>query len=171
MTGSRYIPPYTPMRKCHETYGSLLPQQMTLSCLHRVIIIMDRVYINYQKFQKLMDQGVVYVIKMKKNLTYETLVGCININHNGQEQVVVLCRNGISHIARIITYVDIKKNRQPKLTSLLTNDFDMSTETIVNIYHRKWKIESLFKQIKLNLPLRYFYGENAMPTSSKFGAH
>ena len=34
-------------------------------------------------------------------------------------------------------------------------------ETIVAIYRRRWQIESLFKQIKQNFPLRYFYGESA----------
>ena len=52
--------------------------------------------------------------------------------------------------------MDIKKGKQPKLIRLLTNDFD-----IVLIYKRKWLIESLFKQIKQNFPLRYFYGESA----------
>lgn len=132
---------------------------------HEEIITMDRAYINYRKFEELTDKGVVYVTKMKKNLTYETLVDCMEMNTDGKMeyrgQVIVSRRNDISHIARIITYVDIKKNRQPKLISLLTNDFDMSPETIVNIYHRRWQIESLFKQIKQNFPLRYFYGESA----------
>ena len=132
---------------------------------HEEIITMDRAYINYRKFEKLTEKGVVYVTKMKKNLTYETLVDCMEMNTDGRmeyrEQVVVFRRNDISHIARIITYVDIKKNRLPKLISLLPNDFDMSPETIVNIYRRRWQIESLFKQIKQNFPLRYFYGESA----------
>ena len=78
-----------------------------------------------------------------------------------REQVAVFRKGDINHIARIITYVDIKKGKQPKLISLLTNDFDMSLETIVAIYRRRWQIESLFKQIKQNFPLRYFYGESA----------
>lgn len=32
---------------------------------------------------------------------------------------------------------------------------------MVDIYRRRWQIESLFKQIKQNFPLRYFYGESA----------
>lgn len=67
---------------------------------------------------------------------------------------------GVFHRARIVTYVDIKKGKQPKLVCLLTNDFDMDAETIVLIYKRRWQIESLFKQIKQNFPLRYFYGES-----------
>ena len=43
----------------------------------------------------------------------------------------------INHIARIVTYVDIKekkKKKYPKLVELLTNDFDMPLESIVQIY-------------------------------------
>lgn len=101
---------------------------------------------------------------MKKNLKYEILADCMDMNKEGvmeyREQVVVFRKGGISHIARIITYVDIKKGKLPKLVSLLTNDFDMPLQTIVAIYRRRWQIESLFKQIKQNFPLRYFYGES-----------
>ncbi len=129
------------------------------------ISAMDRAYINYDKFEELTDRGVVYVTKMKKNLNYEALVDCMHQNPQGlmeyREQVVVFRKDDINHIARIITYVDIKKGKNPKLVSLLTNDFDMPLETIVAIYRRRWQIESLFKQIKQNFPLRYFYGESA----------
>ena len=129
------------------------------------IVAMDRAYINYGKFEQLTERNVVYVTKMKKNLVYEVLVDCMEMSEQGQmayrEQVVVFRKDGINHIARIVTYVDIKKGKQPKLVSLLTNDFDMPLETIVLIYRKRWQIESLFKQIKQNFPLRYFYGESA----------
>ena len=132
---------------------------------HNEITAMDRAYINYAKFEELTDRGVVYVTKMKKKLSYEILVDCIHQKSQGvmeyREQIVVFSKGNINHIARIITYVDIKKDKQPKPISLLTNDFDMPLETIVSIYRRRWQIESLFKQIKQNFPLRYFYGESA----------
>ena len=132
---------------------------------HDEIVALDRAYINYEKFEELTQRNVVYVTKMKKNLKYETLVDCMDMNPDGRmeyrEQVVVFRKDGVSHIARIITYVDIKKGKTPKLVSLLTNDFDMFMETVVAIYRRRWQIESLFKQIKQNFPLRYFYGESA----------
>ena len=113
----------------------------------------------------LTGRSSVYVTKMKKNLTCEVLVDYMHQNRQGlmeyREQVVVFRKDGINHIARIITYVDIRKGRKPKLISLLTNDFDMPLETIVAIYRPRWQIESLFRQIKQNFPLRYFYGENA----------
>ena len=132
---------------------------------HNEIVAFDRAYINYDKFEELTDRGVVYVTKMKKKLNYEVIVDCMHQNPQGlmeyREQVVVFRKGEINHIARIITYVEIKKGKEPKFISLLTNDFDMPLDTIVDIYRRRWQIESLFKQIKQNFPLRYFYGESA----------
>ena len=132
---------------------------------HNEITAMDRAYINYAKFEELTDRGVVYVTKMKKKLSYEILVDCIHQKSQGvmeyREQIVVFRKGNINHIARIITYVDIKKDKQPKPISLLTNDFDMPLETIISIYRRRGQIALLFKQIKKNFPLRYFYGESA----------
>lgn len=128
------------------------------------IVALDRAYINYAKFEELTERNVVYVTKMKKNLVYEILDDCMDMLPSGEmqyrEQVVVFRKGEINHLARIVTYVDIKKGKQPKLIQLLTNDFDMPLETIVLIYKRRWQIESLFKQIKQNFPLRYFYGES-----------
>ena len=63
------------------------------------------------------------VTKMKKNLNYEVLVDCMHQNSQGlmeyREQVVVFRKDDINHIARLITYVDIKKGKQPKLITLL----------------------------------------------------
>jgi len=132
---------------------------------HEEIVALDRAYINYEKFEELTDRGVVYVTKMKKNLTYELLLDFMEMTPEGKkayrEQVVAFRKGAINHIARMVTYVDIKKGKQPKLVTLLTNDFDMRPETIVAIYRRRWQIESLFRQIKQNFPLRYFYGESA----------
>lgn len=132
---------------------------------HDEIVALDRAYINYEKFEELTDRGVTYVTKMKKNLKYELLFDFMEITQEGKmeyrERIVVFRKGAINHIARMITYVDIRKGKHPKLVTLLTNDFDMRPETIIAIYRRRWQIESLFKQIKQNFPLRYFYGESA----------
>lgn len=44
---------------------------------------------------------------------------------------------------------------------MLTNDLETEYEEIVAIYKVRWAIGSLFKQIKQNFPLRYFYGKSA----------
>ena len=64
----------------------------------------------------------------------------------------------IHHKSRIIIYGDVKKR---KLISLLTNDMESDSQEIVDIYRQRWEIELLFKQMKQNFPLKYFYGESA----------
>jgi IS4 transposase len=48
----------------------------------------------------------------------------------------------------------------------LTNNFQLSSQEIATIYKTRWMIELLFKQVKQNFPLRYFWGEseNAIKT-------
>ena len=130
------------------------------------ILAMDRAYIDYEKFEELSRRGVIYVTKMKKSLKYRTNsdvmyqtpdglmeVRMQNITFSKQTKYGVICHN-----ARIITYVDEKKL---KLVSLLTNDMDSDPNEIIAIYRQRWEIELLFKQIKQNFPLKYFYGESA----------
>ena len=131
------------------------------------IMAMDRAYIDYEKFEKLTQRGVVYVTKLKKSLKYTINEDVIYQTPNGLMEVRIQyvtftkqIKDGdtIIHDARIVTYVDIKKR---KLVSLLTNDFDSNPDEIIAIYRQRWEIELLFKQIKQNFPLRYFYGESA----------
>ena len=124
---------------------------------------------NYAKFEELTRNGVVYVTKMKKTLVYQTEKDTMYMDANGQmalrEQRVVFTKRvsggeDIWHHARIITYADSKKKKN-KLVSLLTNDMEMDAEEIIEIYRKRWLVELLFKQLKQNFPLRYFYGESA----------
>ena len=130
------------------------------------IVALDRAYIDYAKFEEMTQRGTVYVTKMKKNLVFKILDDIIYQDRCGKMalrvQHVVFTKKAkdknITHHARIITYPDIQKK---KLISLLTNDFEMTPEDIIDIYRKRWTIEKLFKQLKQNFPLRYFYGESA----------
>ena len=131
------------------------------------IMAMDRAYIDYEKFQQLSERGVIYVTKMKKSLRYTVLEDTMYQTPEGLMQVrtqtveFIKQKKGaevIRHKARIITYCDEKKR---KLISLLTNDMDSDPDEIIAIYRKRWEIELLFKQMKQNFPLKYFYGESA----------
>ena len=43
---------------------------------------------------------------------------------------------------------------------LLTNNFELTLEDVEEIYKRRWAIESLYKQLKQNFPLHFFYGDS-----------
>ena len=133
------------------------------------LLAMDRAYIDYAKFEEMTRRGVTYVTKMKKNLVYTVESDKMYMSPEGlmeyRVQHVTFTKRAkdgedIVHHARIVTYVDVKKTRA-KLVSLLTNDMEMEAEEIVGIFRKRWEIELIFKQIKQNFPLRYFYGESA----------
>ena len=155
---------------CDVQYTSAATHDHFLLCPTKLnrddIVALDRAYIDYAKFEEMTQRGIVYVTKMKKNLVFKVLDDVIYQDRSGKmalrEQHVVFTKKNkeviINHHARIITYPDIQKK---KLISLLTNDFEMPQQDIIDIYHKRWIIESLFKQLKQNFPLRYFYGESA----------
>ena len=58
---------------------------------------------------------------------------------------------------RLVSYYHKEKN---KAYYFLTNLFDLPAQQIVDLYKKRWEVEMLFKKIKQNLPLQYFYGEN-----------
>ncbi len=133
------------------------------------LLAMDRAYIDYAKFEELTRRGVTYVTKMKKNLVYTVESNTMYMSPKGlmehRLQHVTFTKHAkdgeeIVHHARIVTYVDVKKTKA-KLVSLLTNDMEMEAEEIVEIFRKRWEIELIFKQLKQNFPLRYFYGESA----------
>ena len=130
------------------------------------IMAMDRAYIDYEKFEQMTQRGVIYVTKMKKNLKYSIQGDTMYQTPNGLMEVRIQQvtfskqmkdKAPIIHKARIITYIDEEKH---KLISLLTNDMESDPSEIIDIYRKRWEIELLFKQMKQNFPLKYFYGES-----------
>jgi hypothetical protein len=131
------------------------------------ILAIDRAYIDYEKFEEMTLKGVIYVTKMKKNLKYNLLTDTMYQTPEGLMEIRIQqvtftkhLKDGtdLIHHARIITYADERKHR---LVSLLTNDMELDPAEIIAIYRKRWEIELLFKQIKQNFPLKYFYGESA----------
>jgi len=51
-------------------------------------------------------------------------------------------------------------DEQNRYFEFLTNNFDIEAEEIAFLYKKRWGIELLFKKMKQNFQLHYFYGEN-----------
>lgn len=130
-----------------------LPQNATLA--------MDRAYIDYAQFQRLTEEGVCYVTKMKKNLTYKVLKSTTYVNPKGlvthTDQHILFEKGDLKHTSR---RVELWSDNKTKSVVLLTNNFDLSVEDIEEIYKRRWAIETLYKQLKQNFPLHFFYGDS-----------
>ena len=114
---------------------------------------MDRAYVDIAQFQRLTEEGVCYVTKMKKNIKYEELKSITYINPEGLathiDKKVRFTRGELTHEARRVEI--FYESKKPVV--LLTNNFDFTVDDIAEIYRLRWAIESLYKQLKQNFPL------------------
>ena len=89
---------------------------------------------------------------MLKSATYVNPEGLVtHIDQN-----VLFTRGELTHEARKVEI--FYENKKPVV--LLSNNFDFSVEDIAEIYRLRWAIESLYKQLKQNFPLHFFYGDS-----------
>ncbi len=134
-------------------------------------IALDRAYINYAEFERLTHEGVYYVCKMKSNLVYETVSDKMIVNDKGQvtlrEKEVIFSKKEVRHKSRIVEYWQLDAKGKLSHAVLLTNNFDLEADDIIEIYKRRWQIETLFKQLKQNFPLKYFYGDSVNAIQSQ----
>jgi IS4 transposase len=92
------------------------------------------------------------------------------MNHLGIDHMI--CRSTLSGVVtvkervqgtyrcrRIVRRTDDGKDTVEFVTNVL-DPKEMSAEQVCETYRRRWTIESLFKRLKQNFPLKYFLGDN-----------
>lgn len=123
------------------------------------IYIFDKGYTNYKQWESWSQEGVFYLTRLNKNATYEVLLGqpnsIVDYADGGiiSDQYIQL--NGTK--ARLVKYKD---HHSEKVYQYVTNLYDCKAETIAYLYKRRWSIETLFKSLKQNFELRYFYSDS-----------
>lgn len=129
------------------------------------IYVFDKGYNDYKAFKLFNDNNVGFVTRIKDNAVYfvteELMIeDCI---HSGVLEDVIIEilvkeNNQTSKLKlRKVRFYDRILKRE---FEFLTNLFDMRADLIAAIYKLRWQIELLFKQLKQNLPLKYFLGDN-----------
>lgn len=130
-------------------------------------IVFDKAYNLYRQFAKWTSQQVWFVTRMKDNAIFHvTKVITDNTkkkNFKGilKEQYITLAyKNEQGQGQRLKLRRITFKSDDNKVYVFITNNFKISAAQIALIYKNRWMIELLFKQIKQNFPLRYFWGES-----------
>lgn len=130
------------------------------------MLVFDRAYNYYKQFAIWTEANIFFVTRQKKNGIYEIL-------ETVSEQTVEKDKAGVIKEEIIkITYKSKKENKELKLRRIsyqdvknrlytfITNNFTITAEEVALIYKKRWGIEILFKKMKQNFQLQYFYGEN-----------
>jgi len=129
------------------------------------ILVFDRAYNDYLQYALFTEKDITFVTRQKKNAIYQ----CGKIFDNPdkadsgviKDQEIFLTYKEKKQEkmlrTRRITYCDKSSG---KTLVFITNNFEFDAETIALIYKKRWQIETLFKQLKQNFPLKYFLGDN-----------
>jgi len=137
-------------------------------------IVFDKGYNLYRQFSKWSKDKVWFVTRMKDNAVFHVtkVITDKTRKKNGKgvlkEQYITVGYKGEGNEKerlklRRITF----KTDDDKVYVFITNNFILPAKEISLIYKYRWMIELLFKQIKQNFPLRYFWGESANAIKSQ----
>jgi len=146
----------------------------SLELISHSMIVFDRAYNYYQQFALWTEKQVYFVTRMKKNALF-TVIEVKRTHYRKKGQAKVLSdeiiemeynpedETGKKNMKetrklrlRRVRYQDI----QNRYYEFLTNNFEIEAEEVAFLYKKRWGIELLFKKMKQNFQLHYFYGEN-----------
>lgn len=127
------------------------------------IYVFDKGYVKYQKWKEWTEKGAFFVTRLNDNADYLVLEG--QPNHVSEyagggvisDQIIMLNPSKDPLRARLIIYKDPVSG---KVLEFVSNMFDYSDSTIILLYKYRWNIEILFKQLKQNFELGYFYSDS-----------
>ena len=130
------------------------------------IYIFDRGYIDYSFYERLNNNQVGFVTRLKDYAAYlpqeefdiEESAPDALLKDQRIELPIYEKKRAIRTVSlRRIVWWDEKSQRR---FTFLTNLFALKAEQVALIYKQRWQIELLFKQLKQNFPLKYFLGDN-----------
>jgi len=131
-------------------------------------LVFDRAYTIYHQFAQWTAQKIWFVTRMKENADYHVVKVLVDKtkkkNAKGvikEQYVTVAEKIGNKKLGRMKLRRIVIKTEEGKEYVFITNNFTIAASEIGMIYKSRWMIELLFKQIKQNFPLRYFWGESA----------
>lgn len=129
-------------------------------------IVFDKGYNPFRQFAKWTEQKIWFVTRMRENAVFHVLKVIIDRtkkkNAKGvlKEQYITIGYKGDEDATRLKLRRITFKADDGKIYFFMTNNFSLPADHIALIYKNRWMIELLFKQIKQNFPLRYFWGES-----------
>jgi hypothetical protein len=129
-------------------------------------IVFDKGYNPFRQFAKWTEQKIWFVTRMRENAVFHVLKVIADKtkkkNAKGvlKEQYITVGYKGEESADRLKLRRITFKADDGKIYVFMTNNFSLAADQIALIYKNRWMIELLFKQIKQNFPLRYFWGES-----------
>jgi IS4 transposase len=126
------------------------------------IYVMDKGYVDFFRLFNLIHQKrAFFVTRAKDNMVYEVVSSNKVDKHTGviSDEYVRLTgyKSSIEYPEnfRMVTYEDFSTG---VVYRFITNNFELPSITISELYRERWNVELFFKWIKQHLKIKSFYG-------------
>lgn len=146
----------------------------SLDLITHSMVVFDKAYNYYHQFALWTQNEVYFVTRMRNNAVY-VVNETMRTHYRKHSQAKVLrdeiieleyhpeLENGKQNM-KVKNSVQLRKvsyqDEQNRSYEFLTNCFNIEAEEVAFLYKKRWGIEILFKKMKQNFQLHYFYGEN-----------
>jgi hypothetical protein len=146
----------------------------SLELMSHSMIVFDKAYNYYHQFAVWTNQQVYFVTRLKKNAVYEVIE--VNRSHYRKKGQAKILNDAIIELTyhpedengkqqmNVFKKIRLRKvcyqDERNRYFEFLTNNFEITAEEVAFLYKKRWGIEILFKKMKQNFQLHYFYGEN-----------
>lgn len=125
------------------------------------VLLFDKAYTDYGWFDRLTEQGVWFVTRMRRDARYEILQQREPMAERVRQDSVI--RLGVERhtMRQKLRRIELSPLEGHDEFVLLTNNLRWSAETVAQLYRQRWEIEQFFRALKQNLRLKSFVGTSA----------
>jgi len=126
------------------------------------IIVFDRGYVDYEWYQRLTDERVFFVTRLRHDAHYRVIQQRpVPPNRNiRKDEVIELGSHWYKEKARY-RRIEVWVEARQAIMVLVTNHLAFGSTTIAQIYRERWQIEIFFRYLKQNLRIKTFVGTSA----------
>jgi len=124
-------------------------------------VVFDKAYNDYLQYFQWTENDIYFVTRQKDNAVYKSIAE-FDLSDTTSDAVlkderIAIDKKETTIELRRIAYWDSEKE---KVFEFITNHFELEPDKIASIYKHRWQIETMFKRLKQNFPLKYFLGDN-----------
>jgi hypothetical protein len=126
------------------------------------IYLMDKAYIDFEALYRIHNAGAFFVSRAKQTMRYEVVAQNFNVDETtglrSDKTVLLTVAKSKKLYPEKLRLVDFYDNINGDLLVFLTNNFEVSSLEIAQLYQNRWQIEVFFKWIKQNLVIKKLWG-------------
>ncbi len=124
-------------------------------------VVFDKAYNDYLQYLEWTLNDIYFVTRQKDNAVYKSIKEFDLADKTSdavlKDELILVEKDDKSIQIRRVAYWDAEKE---KVLEFITNNIEISPDQVADVYKHRWQIETMFKRLKQNFPLKYFLGDN-----------